>query len=231
VAQPPGAIDAEAINRILDAIGREHVPQTLDRAALGSELTQCATWYAVASDVTDLAQAKRDFKDLKDINKTTRRLDYLLRKNDLTRHDIAAELPGGMATLEATVRGVIATTDALGSLVPYSADREAEIEKHLVAAIDDKQGTPQVSTTPLTLAEVRSWKGSALEWLAGKRLPEVFERHFGAKARLTRAAAGEVGGPYIRFAARTMVELGLPCKPETIAKAVTAARTGRARSR
>jgi hypothetical protein len=87
------------------------------------------------------------------------------------------------------------------------------------------------TTTPLRLAEVRSWQGSAPEWLDGKRLPEVFERHFGTKARLTRAAAGEVGGPYIRFATQTMVELGLPCKPETIAKAVTAARTGRARSR
>src|SRR5262249_1447612 len=63
------------------AVGREHVPQTLDKAALGSELTQCATWYAVASDVTDLAQAKRDFKDLKDINKTTRRLDLDAHQN------------------------------------------------------------------------------------------------------------------------------------------------------
>src|SRR5262245_62162612 len=122
-------MDQQAIDRILDAVGREHVPHTLDRAALGSELAQCATWYAVASDVTGLAQAKRDFKHFESINKTTLRLDYLLKKNDLIRHEIAAGLPGFMAALEGVVRGMIARTEALGSSVAYSADREAEIEK------------------------------------------------------------------------------------------------------
>lgn len=226
----------------LEVVGSRHIPKALDRAALASELAQCTTWHEVAYGVTDLAQAKRDIKHLEAINKVARRLDLLFVSNDLVRHELAGELPGGMAALEGVVRGLIEITDR--SLAPYREPvtaanceaelekcliREAEIEKHLIAAIDDMHG-PQTNT-PSVLDEVRSREGSALEWLVGKRLSDIFERHFGARATLARSAGGEIDSPYIRFATQTMVELGIPCQPETIAKAVTAARTGRARSR
>jgi hypothetical protein len=106
-------------------------------------LCECIRWHGFASDIADLAQAKRDFKLFDSINKSARRLGHLLRKDDLIRLEIATELSGGMAALEAVVPGLIAITDRLGSLGPYSEDREAEIERHLIAAIDERQGTPR----------------------------------------------------------------------------------------
>src|SRR5262245_2470695 len=125
----------QAIDRIRDAVGPEHIPETLDPAALGEELAQCATWYAVASDVTDLAQAKRDIKDLEANNKVAQRLNLILLRNDLVRHEIAGGLPGGMAALEGVVRGLIETTER--ALAPYSepvtaTNCEAELEKCLI---------------------------------------------------------------------------------------------------
>ena len=237
-------MDQQAIDRILDAIG--NIPEGLDREALGSELDRCAKWHEVAIDVTGVPQAKRDKKHLESINKVARRLSHLLKTDYFARLEIAVEMPRHMDAFEADLRGLIETTDGL--LAPHS---KAELEKGLIAAIDDEHGTPQSNATPSThpwiywrglscsalssapswrtLVEIRNRKGSAREWLVGRRLPENIRAALRARATLMRSKGGEIDSPYIRFATQAMVELGIPCKPETIAKAVTATRTGRVR--
>src|SRR5262249_49172793 len=80
---------------------------------------------------------------------------------------------------------------------------------------------------------------STKEWLAGKKLPEIFERHFLKRAGISRDSDAKGGprkadGPYIRFAVAALQELkitngGVPYSGETIARALTDVRAGRVR--
>jgi hypothetical protein len=75
---------------------------------------------------------------------------------------------------------------------------------------------------------------SQFEWLAGKRLPEVFQTHFCAHATAS-TADGSHNTPYVRFALATLGELhikhnGKSYAAGTIARALTRARTPRARA-
>ena len=77
---------------------------------------------------------------------------------------------------------------------------------------------------------------SPFEYVAGHRLPRLFEKHFRQPARVQRRADGTPDGPYIRFAEAALVELGITnrgqaYRRESIAKALTNAQAGRIRRR
>jgi hypothetical protein len=83
---------------------------------------------------------------------------------------------------------------------------------------------------------IRFGNCSSFEYLAGYRLPRVFERHFHQSAKVQRKADGTPDGPYIRFAEAALVELditnrGQAYRRESIAKALTNAQAGRIRRR
>jgi hypothetical protein len=63
-------------------------------------------------------------------------------------------------------------------------------------------------------------EGSEKEWLAGVRLPEIYERVFEKKAGRSRAN-GQPSGPCVRFINAAMDVLKIQYKPESIAKAIT----------
>jgi hypothetical protein len=82
------------------------------------------------------------------------------------------------------------------------------------------------------------WKArSPFEWLAGHYLPELFRVQFGIKPTFHRRAGdGIPDSPAIRFIEQALVELkitksGRPYSRESIAKALTDVRTGRARKK
>jgi hypothetical protein len=71
------------------------------------------------------------------------------------------------------------------------------------------------------------------DWFAAEILPKVFKRNFpevhkrhpGEPVGFSRPA----GGPYIRFAVAVMSEMGMPIKPNTVARALENVRDGCAR--
>jgi hypothetical protein len=68
--------------------------------------------------------------------------------------------------------------------------------------------------------------GGALEWLLGRKLPEVFEHFFRRDVKLYQKSH------YVRFALQIIAEWGIgDVKPSTIIKALTDARSGRSRRR
>jgi hypothetical protein len=72
------------------------------------------------------------------------------------------------------------------------------------------------------------------EWFAAEILPEVFERNFGRRAKVSRrfqskTRANAVGGPYIRFAVAVMREMGILISAATVARALKDVRAGRER--
>jgi hypothetical protein len=81
---------------------------------------------------------------------------------------------------------------------------------------------------------------SPFEWLAGEKLPKIFEKHFAQEAGYTKdahqdGAAAKADSPYIRFAIAVLEGLGVklrdgrPYAQDTIAKALADARSGRLR--
>jgi hypothetical protein len=75
---------------------------------------------------------------------------------------------------------------------------------------------------------------SVFELFVGVALPRIFEKHFKRAAGRSRVRDQEVDGPFVRFAHRALIELGFKNKNkaysrETIAKALTLARSRRSR--
>jgi len=75
---------------------------------------------------------------------------------------------------------------------------------------------------------------SAVEWLTGELLPRIFEEHFQQPAT-GRSSDGEPDTPYVQFAIDALTQLeitgpgGRPIAAETIVRALTLARKGKAR--
>jgi len=124
--------------------------------------------------------------------------------------------------------------DAIRSQL-ITAECPRESLDRLIEAIDAarKPPEPQPEWAADTVAEIADYLAvnnhSALTVLLGKLLPEVFEKHFRARAGLSRASQGALGGPYVRFARATLKELQISCKDETIARALTDVRADRVR--
>lgn len=79
---------------------------------------------------------------------------------------------------------------------------------------------------------------SPLDLLVTKSLSEIYRRHVGREAGVSRSEGknGEVGGPFLRFVQATLAEMGVtnggePYSPETLARLVSAQHTRRYRTR
>ncbi len=72
------------------------------------------------------------------------------------------------------------------------------------------------------------------DWLAGEKLPMVFERHFPQRAGVSRPSdlkegKKTAGGPFIRFAVAVFREIGINISPDTVARAFNDVRNKRTR--
>jgi hypothetical protein len=71
------------------------------------------------------------------------------------------------------------------------------------------------------LATHRLLDRSPNDWLAGDRLPIVFERHFPRSAAVSIPSGKTTpDGPFIRFAVAVFDEIGTPISPHTVARAL-----------
>ena len=70
-------------------------------------------------------------------------------------------------------------------------------------------------------SELWEAEGPSVEaWLIGKKLPEIYERHFGRPFRVSKPAGrtGSAYGPGISFIQACLLPLGIPKKPDAIEK-------------
>jgi hypothetical protein len=71
---------------------------------------------------------------------------------------------------------------------------------------------------------------SAFDWFVGEHLAQIYKKHFGTPATIGRSTDGKADSPYIRFAVRSLADLGIkgprgkPYAGESIIKAVSLVR-------
>jgi hypothetical protein len=197
-------LDSRGIARILNAVGSDFTPANLDKAALRRSLQWSATWHRTIGQLRPSKRAKLQ-RQLRGIKIAAKKLASQLSDEGVWR-ELSAEVLLNQDCPRATL-------------------------KDLLKAIDRALLRRDGGTGTKNSFEARS----PFEWLVGKYLPGVFKRHFGRRPAFSRKNRTP-SGPYIRFAAQVLAELevnyrGRPYRLETIAKAFSDARSGRARSR
>jgi hypothetical protein len=187
--------DAEAIDRILAAVGQRHIPPDLDRRALCADISDAYHSRDHAFDLFHGSEARAQRKLLGRIRTTAEKLASLLKKDDAVTAMIASASPKPIDQLNEFLRAV----------------RIIEKSREHVAI---KWRTAHKHDPAL-----RGRRPTEKECLAGVSLPLVFEWHFHQRASRSRTKDGNPSGPTVRFIGATMKELDLPYDDESIMRA------------
>lgn len=193
----------EAVERILSAVGAQHVPSALDRKALANDLEWAADFHASAAK-----RAPDQREHLRDVLRKSKQLKRLLA-NDC----------------------------AYGVISRKISECPRVSVQNLIDATESALKPPHPSDASATAAFIRAMsldKRNAFEWLTGKRLPQLFHRHFQADVTL-RNSTRKADTPYTRFAIAVLEELnirtpkGKSYEPESVVRAVSNAKVERKR--
>jgi hypothetical protein len=216
------SLDASAVERILAAVGEKFIPPDLDKQKLVTDLASCLATYSSAVQRRSDKPTKDRIHRLKSIQKAAKRFEGQLMPDDVWDwNDRYSECELLQSEVEYLIKRLDSEIEDLTWELewgPWRDFREA-IRRNLSAR---------------DLAN--RWKvRSPFEWVAGHYLPELLRTHFGIKPRFHRRN-NVPDGPAIRFIERALVELGItnrkrPYSRESIAKALSDARTGRARNK
>ena len=206
------AADAEAIDRILAAVGK--VPLGLDRKALCADIADAYHSRSHGFDLFHGSEAREQVNLLRRIRKTAEKLASLLKGN---------------IAVDGMIRGHLEEiTPLCGKIAPPMGSPAApkpidQLNQWLRAVAKVEKGQKHVATKWRTAHKhdpnLRSRRVTEKEWLVGVSLPLVFEWHFLERAGRSRSKAGEPSGPMVRFIGATMRELGLPYDAESIMRA------------
>ena len=175
--------DAEAIDRILTAVGRGHIPPELDRKALCAAIADAYHSRDHAFDLFHGSEAQDQLKRLRRIRKTAEKLASLLSSADTT------------------VTATIATcldkiTPPWGKIAPPmgspAAPKPVEQLDQWLRALEMAEVLRERAATKFHAAhkhdpDLRGRRVTEKEWLAGVSLPLVFEWHFRERARRSRS--------------------------------------------
>jgi hypothetical protein len=206
-------LTTEATGRIITAVGKCGTPlSTIDRSALRDDLEWAATLYATSAQIR-VGKGKH-VKALQQVTKTARKLKLLLADAEIWR--------------------------TIGRQYPFDAPDPDVILEHLIKSADRALAPSppepewQRKAAHQMTQELALHEKSTFEWLAGERLPLVFTKHFDCRETLSRVLDGRLDSPFIRFAESALIELGIQHNRvaytrETVARALTIARTGRNR--
>jgi hypothetical protein len=185
-----------ALDKIILAV-RE--PVTLEREELRREIEIAATQYRDAVIFHDLGRARNLEKRLTAFRKAAERLDAQLA--------------------DETFYNLIEGTLIIHDLDPRSADTVRCAIKQLIKAADLVGKPPPCAIS--TAAPRGIFEVSPKEWLAGWRLPEIYERIFGRRSGRSRNLDGDPSGPCVRFIKAVMHELQIEYSEESIVRALT----------
>lgn len=203
-----------AIERILKAVGRNLVPDGLDRALLQRDLEYERLWHQDAVVLYDKTLSRKRDARLTQIRKAAKTI---------------AAIDDDCWNLLEGARFCYAPSD------PYREEPRVTARR----LIEDVERTLRPPFRPEDIApdvDGLAFPGSPFVRLAGSRLVQVFKRHFpGVSVGYTKTD-GVVDQPYIRFAERSLIELGIdkgdsPYMRGSIANALTDQNKGRLRKR
>jgi hypothetical protein len=207
--------DAEAIGRILAAVGRGYIPPELDRKALCADIADAYHSRRCAFDLADGSKAQDQLKQLRRIRKTAEKLASLLSAADITVNATIATCLDKITPPWAKI------APPMGS---PAAPKPVEQLDQWLRAIAMAEGLRERRAAKWRTGhkhdpDLRGRRVTEKEWLAGVSLPLVFEWHFRERAGRSRSKAGKPSGPMVRFIGATMKELGLPYDAESIMRA------------
>jgi hypothetical protein len=204
-------LSSVAIENILEALGKQFVPPNLDRQRLASELQYSAEEYRRSVRRAELAPDRKS--RLKKISKAARQIRALL--ND----DICDWIAQHRRTGHLFYFAEDEPTETDARKVPDDEDVRKTMER-FIEAVDSflKSVIDGDRTEPPDLLETKGGdiksfyhgERSRFERLAGIVLPEVFRDHFAVEPRFSRRFSdNEAEGPFVRFAHKALIELGI----------------------
>jgi hypothetical protein len=199
-----------AIERILKAVGKKHVPHDLDKQALCRDIADAYTARDHAFDLFDGSKSRQRLEALRRISKATERQIALLEA------DVGMDAMIGFALKRAGIN-----MPAYPMSRPLTVAALLQQLRHGIAATEKTQQriNEKWRTEHKHNLSLRGRRLTEKSWLAGVTLPLIFEMHFHKRAARSRGKAGKPNGPMISFIAATMQELGLPYDLESIARA------------
>jgi hypothetical protein len=190
-------LDDPAVDRIIATVGEKRAMP--DRGTLRHDLLSCYGLYSIASGPGQSGFVKRQIDRLNSIRKNASKVIERLKADD-------ADL------------GIVRYC------WPITPDRPAHLLPQMTFLVEMIDAMTGMQGRPGDLAERTKAKlgvtGSALQWLTGTLLPDVYLKHFREKARISRSSDGTLGGPYVRFARQVLAEAKIDCSDETIASAL-----------
>jgi hypothetical protein len=222
----PRPLDDNAVQRILDALGSEVTSATLDKEDLAADLARLLAVYRGGVVHADRGLAKDQKKRMTDILNAARQI---IRASN---NDVWSLISSIRKTKESSHRAY--TTRYQSN--PYREELHTTMER-LVEDIGHwfEPRLPPIPSPPGSTWGARRSR-SPFERLVGD-LAELFGKQFGLKATFHRRLSDKVpDSPFIRFVEQVLKEFRIthqrrPYSRESIAKALTDARTGRARNK
>ena len=161
-----------------------------ERDALRVDILRCYGKYCIAAGPGTVGFNKRQADRLNSIRKYARKIARLLKEDDADLGIIPRIWPIQLLPL------MVEVLDAMPCL----------------------QGPPRdMAKWTRTRHGITS---SALQFLTGTLLKEVYKKHFGSEAKPGRDHRNAPDSPYIRFTRQVLVELRVECSDETIISAL-----------
>lgn len=195
----------EVVDRIIEAVGRQHVPDSLDPAHLRDVLDQSFFRYQIRVGRTTKATARKRIEKAKKIAEHADKLITLIEADgddllplDLTRIYESDELYAG----------------ALDVPPPLHIDApDAPALRELTAGLR----AVRAAAGQIVADGIPEREESARKTLVARDLADVYEKHFKRPAgRSRRYDGGPAGGPYVRFVEAVVTEFDIPIANETI---------------
>lgn len=125
--------DAEAVDRILAAVGKDYVPTGLDRRALSVDIAGASHRRHHGSNLLGGSEAQDRVKLLRRIGKTTEKLISLLDKNPAVKAildgRLAALTPPPMSPFQTVIQPIPKPTDQLNQWLHKVADIQESHER------------------------------------------------------------------------------------------------------
>ena len=198
-----------AIDRIINAVGIRHCPQTLQREAMAADLDRVARHYSFRHEANDRppdGEAREWFDGLaSDLARVRLRLANPPRNDpDLLHRSMI------LADVDPDDIGKIRNTFDAIAFAKTILDKILRAESYGLGRIGSRLGSPENS------------------WLIGEALPKVFEQHFGQPCGMARdKSTKEPNSPGIRFIVEALCIMGVrardgvPFKPGRVEYYIT----------